>query len=156
MIINRLNVKLNNFDKNQIFALHQQIKTTMPSVFSKIISGEISSYKVYEDEAVFAFLDIFPKQIGHVLVVPKIEIDDFFELTESQIASIMHAAKLLSKSLKKVTGAKKIGLIVEGLQINHAHLHLIPISSDGDLHCTTKSFTAVQMQEIQAKIISNL
>jgi histidine triad (HIT) family protein len=128
----------------------------MPTLFSKIIHGQIPSYKVYENEQIFAFLDIHPKQLGHVLVVPKVEVDDFFDLSEKQIGSIMHAAKLLSATLKKATGARKIALIVEGLEINHAHLHLIPISHPGDLHSKSKIFTPEQMQEIQTKIISNL
>ncbi len=128
----------------------------MSTIFTKIISGEIPSYKIYENTNVFAFLDINPKQLGHILIVPKKPVDDFFDLPSSYYESIFTAAKKIAEALKSVTKAKKIGMMVEGLLVDHAHLHLIPITSMGDLHSKAKQISKEEMIDIQEKIINKL
>jgi histidine triad (HIT) family protein len=128
----------------------------MSTIFTKIINGEIPCYKVYENTNVYAFLDIHPKQLGHVLVVPKKPVDSFFELPNTYYESVFIAAKRIAEALKVVTKSKKIGIIVEGLEVDHAHLHLIPINKSGDLHATSKPFSQKEMEEIQQQIVKKL
>jgi len=99
----------------------------MSTVFTKIINGEIPSYKVAEDEQFFAFLDINPIAEGHTLVVPKKEVDYFFDLKESQLHGIMSFSKKLAKAIDKSLNPLRTGVIVQGLEVPHAHLHLVPL-----------------------------
>ena len=97
------------------------------SVFSKIIRGEIPSYKVYEDEHVFAFLDINPINPGHTLVVPKVEIDHLWDLDDATYNNLLTVAKKLARHIKKTLNAPRVGMVVEGFAIPHAHIHLLPV-----------------------------
>ena len=101
----------------------------MASIFSKIISGEIPSYKIAENEKFFAFLDIMPLAIGHTLVVPKKEIDYIFDLPENLLAEMMLFSKSVAKKIEKSIECDRIGVSVIGLEVPHAHIHLIPINS---------------------------
>src|SRR6476661_1544282 len=97
------------------------------SIFTKIISGEIPSYKIREDERFYSFLDIFPLVKGHVLVVPKIEVDKFFDLPGDYLGAILQFAQPIAKSIEKSFDCKRCGISVVGLEVPHAHLHLLPI-----------------------------
>ena len=105
----------------------------MASIFSKIISGEIPSYKIAENEKFFAFLDIMPLAIGHTLVVPKKEIDYIFDLPENLLAEMMVFSKSVAKKIEKSIECDRIGVSVIGLEVPHAHIHLIPINSITDM-----------------------
>lgn len=106
----------------------------MPSLFSRIIAGEIPSYKIYEDETIYAFLDIHPIQLGHILVVPKAEIGDILDMSDDAVTELMLTAKnIIAPALKKATNCERVGFSVEGLGIkDHMHLHLIPLYVLGD------------------------
>jgi histidine triad (HIT) family protein len=104
----------------------------MPSIFSKIIGGEIPCYKISEDENYFAFLDINPLAKGHTLVVPKKEIDYLFELDDQLLAGMMIFAKRIARAIDKSIPCKRVGVAVVGLEVPHAHIHLIPINNLGD------------------------
>ena len=105
----------------------------MASIFSKIISGEIPSYKIAENEKFFAFLDIMPLAVGHTLVVPKKEIDYIFDLPENLLAEMMVFSKYVAKKIEKSIECDRIGVSVIGLEVPHAHIHLIPINSIADM-----------------------
>ncbi len=128
------------------------------SIFSKIISGEIPSYKIAENENFYAFLDIFPMTKGHVLVVPKIEIDKIFDLPENYLAEMLLFAKPIAKSIELSFSCNRCGISVIGLEVPHAHMHLIPINSADDLNFTREKLklSTTEFQEIQQAIISNL
>ncbi|MBN2680993.1 MAG: HIT family protein [Bacteroidales bacterium] len=106
----------------------------MPSIFSKIIAGEIPSYKIAENENFYAFLDIFPLAKGHTLVVPKKEIDYYFNLTDSLIAEMNVFSKKVALAIEKVIECERIGLAIVGLEVPHAHIHLIPINNIEDIN----------------------
>ena len=106
----------------------------MASIFSKIIQGEIPCYKVAESETCFAFLDINPVAKGHVLVVPKKEVDYIFDVDDQQYTELMLFAKKVAKAIEKVVPCERIGVTVIGLEVPHAHVHLIPISSLHDMN----------------------
>lgn len=106
----------------------------MSSIFSKIVSGEIPSYKVAENENYLAFLDIFPLQKGHVLVIPKKEIDYIFDLNDDEYLGLMKFAKEVAKKIKAVVPCNRIGVAVLGLEVPHAHVHLIPITKEKDMN----------------------
>lgn len=101
----------------------------MTTLFTKIIQGEIPSYKVYEDDVVFAFLDINPMQKGHTLVVPKVEIDQLIDLDEKLFDRYMHRVRYVAQILRAKTNCKRVCMVVEGYAIPHAHVHLIPTNS---------------------------
>jgi histidine triad (HIT) family protein len=128
------------------------------SVFSKIISGEIPSYKIREDEKFFAFLDIFPLVKGHVLVVPKIEVDRLFDLPEGYLSAMLLFAQPIAKSIEKSFDCRRCGISVVGLEVPHAHMHLLPINTANDLNFTQPkiSVSKEELQEFQQRIISNL
>jgi histidine triad (HIT) family protein len=98
----------------------------MPSLFTKIIEGEIPSHKVYEDDATFAFLDINPRQEGHTLVVPKKEVDYLFDLPQADYEALWDAVRTVAEGLKQATGCARVVVMVLGYEIPHAHVHLIP------------------------------
>jgi histidine triad (HIT) family protein len=106
----------------------------MASIFSKIISGEIPCHKVAENEMCFAFLDIAPLAVGHTLVVPKREVDKYFDLSDEEIAQINIFSKTVSAAIEKVVPCKRIGVAVIGLEVPHAHIHLIPLNSVDDIN----------------------
>jgi histidine triad (HIT) family protein len=102
----------------------------MPTIFTRIIQGEIPCYKIAENESCFAFLDINPVAKGHTLIVPKVETDYVFDLTDSQLADLMAFAKPIAKAIDNAFGTIRTGVIVEGMLVPHAHIHLVPIYSD--------------------------
>lgn len=105
----------------------------MASIFSKIVKGEIPSYKIAEDENFYAFLDIAPFAKGHVLVIPKKEVDYIFDLDDETYSGLHLFAKKVAKGLKKAIPCKKVGEMVLGLEVPHAHIHLIPLQKESDL-----------------------
>lgn len=126
----------------------------MASIFSKIIAGEIPSYKIKENEQFLAFLDINPVQRGHVLVIPKVEVDYFFELEDDLIADMMVFAKGVAKQIKKAIPCNRVGVSVIGLEVPHAHIHLIPINGLYDMDFTKPkaSISNEELAEIAKKI----
>ncbi len=106
----------------------------MSSIFSKIIAGEIPAYKVAENDDFIAFLDISPLQKGHVLVVPKVEVDYIFDLDSENYTGLMNFAKEIAFKIKKVIDCDRIGMTVIGLEVPHAHIHLIPIRQEKDMN----------------------
>lgn len=106
----------------------------MASVFSRIIAGEIPSHRVYEDALTFAFLDIRPAAPGHTLVVPKEEVDHLFDLAQDDYSAVWSAAHRIAAALMEITRAVRIGVIVAGFEVPHAHVHLIPARSMADIH----------------------
>jgi histidine triad (HIT) family protein len=129
----------------------------MPSIFTRIINGEIPCHKIWEDELFFAFLDINPIQPGMTILVPKQEISDGFEMPNDQYAAWMLAAKNLIPAIKAAAGSTRVGLVVEGLEVPHAHIKLIPISHPGDLsQSNAKPATTEELIAMREKIKSNL
>lgn len=105
--------------------------SAMSTIFSKIVAGEIPSYKIYEDDRFYAFLDINPLAKGHTLVVPKVETDYLFDLDDDLLGDMMLKAKKVAKAIDKTMECKRVGVAVLGLEVPHAHIHLVPIN---DLH----------------------
>lgn len=105
----------------------------MPSIFTRIIAGEIPCQKIWEDDRFFAFLDIRPIQPGHTLVVTKQEVDSPFDLDEETYCAFLNAARRLVEPIRRAMGTAKVALVIEGLEVPHAHIKLVPISSAGDL-----------------------
>ncbi len=105
----------------------------MATIFSKIVKGEIPAWKIAEDERFFAFLDINPLAMGHTLVIPKKETDYIFDIDDAELADMMVFAKKVAKAIKKVVPCTKMGVTVIGLEVPHAHIHLIPINSIYDM-----------------------
>ncbi len=106
----------------------------MPSIFTKIVNGEIPSYKIDEDENYFAFLDINPLAKGHTLVIPKKEIDYIFDMDDAMHAGLWNFAKKISHAIEKAVPCKRIGIAVIGLEVPHVHIHLIPINKVSDMN----------------------
>lgn len=128
----------------------------MSTVFSRIIAGEIPSYRVGEDERYYAFLDINPVRLGHTLVVPKLEVDYLFDLDVEVLSGILPFAGRVARALESVLECKRVGLAVLGLEVPHAHVHLIPINSEGDLDFAkrlTPAPTAEDMAELGQRIL---
>jgi histidine triad (HIT) family protein len=105
----------------------------MSSIFSKIIAGEIPSYKIAEDDRYYAFLDIFPMKKGHTLIVPKQEIDYLFDVDDDTLSGMVVFAKTVAVALKKAIPCQRVGVIVLGMEVPHAHIHLIPMDQETDL-----------------------
>jgi len=126
----------------------------MSSIFSKIVKGEIPCYKVAEDELFLAFLDIFPLAPGHVLVIPKAETDYLFDLDDRNYTGLMLFSKRVAVALKKAILCQKVGVAVLGLEVPHAHIHLVPLNSESDINFSKPKlkFTAEEFTEIAAKI----
>jgi histidine triad (HIT) family protein len=126
------------------------------TIFSKIIAGEIPSYRITETEKFYAFLDIFPLVRGHVLVIPKIEVDKFFDIPDDYLSEMLLFAKPIAKAIEKSFHCDRCGLEGIGLEVPHAHLHLIPINSSDDLNFTRKKLKLSQeeLKEIQERIMS--
>ena len=128
----------------------------MSSIFSKIVAGEIPAYKVAENDRFLAFLDIFPLQRGHVLVIPKIEVDYIFDLGKKDYSDLMSFSYDVAVKIKNVIKCNRIGIAVLGLEVPHAHVHLIPINSERDMNFSNpkKTFTPIEMEEV-AELIKN-
>ncbi len=127
----------------------------MATIFTKIINGEIPCYKVAESADFFAFLDIRPQSKGHTLVVPKREVDYFFDLEEDLYTGIMLFAKQLAKAIEQVIPCKRVGMVVFGLEVPHAHIHLIPITKESDMNlagATPVSLTEEEFMETANQI----
>ncbi len=126
----------------------------MASIFSKIISGEIPCYKVAENDQFLAFLDVFPLVKGHVLVVPKQEIDYIFDLPDRLLADLFVFAKSIAPAIEKAVPCKRIGVTVIGLEVPHAHVHLVPMSTANDVNFTQPKIKvdAAEMEAIANRI----
>lgn len=125
------------------------------TIFSRIIAGEIPSYKCAESERFYAFLDINPVALGHTLVVPKREEDYLFDLSDNELADMMVFTKKVARAMGRVIPCRKVGMAVLGLEVNHAHIHLIPLTSEGDMNFARKmQFTPEQMQQTAADILA--
>ena len=130
----------------------------MASVFSKIVKGEIPSYKIAEDDKFYAFFDINPVAEGHTLVIPKREEDYIFDLTDEELAEMMVFAKKVAAAMKKAFPCRKIGVAVLGLEVPHAHIHLVPLQGEGDMDFKREKLhpTSEQFLEWQKRIVENL
>ena len=106
----------------------------MASIFSRIVAGEIPSYKVAEDDRHYAFLDISPVAAGHTLVIPKREVDYIFDLSDEEYADLQLFAKKVAGAIKKAVPCKRVGVAVMGLEVPHAHIHLVPINGEADMN----------------------
>lgn len=130
----------------------------MASVFTKIINGELPSYKIAEDDKCFAFLDISPLADGHTLVVPKQEIDYVFDIDDELYTHLYLFAKKVAKAIKQAVDCEKVGMAVIGLDVRHAHIHLVPLKEVGDLNFAKEklSLPAEQMKATAAKIAAKV
>jgi histidine triad (HIT) family protein len=129
----------------------------MASIFSRIIAGEIPCHKIAENNQYFAFLDVFPCAVGHVLVVPKQEIDYLFDLSDELYAGLMAFAKQIQPAIRKAIACKRVGVAVIGLEVPHAHVHLIPMNSMNDMNFNHKlKLSQEELAETAAKIRSFL
>jgi histidine triad (HIT) family protein len=126
------------------------------TIFSKIIAGTIPCYKIAETEKFIAFLDIEPLVTGHVLVVPKLEIDKVFDLPDDYLAEMLVFARPIAKAIEKISDCKRCGISVIGLEVPHAHMHLVPINSANDLNFTRAKLSpsAEEMKKTAEKIIA--
>lgn len=122
----------------------------MPSIFTKIINGEIPSYKIYEDDKTIAFLDIHPESKGHTLVIPKNEVDKIYELPDEDYEALMSTVKKLSKHLEKQLGARILWKVV-GTDVPHAHVHLMPLDPNWQ-HGHTLELTPEEFESIRTKL----
>lgn len=130
----------------------------MSTIFSKIIRGEIPCYQIAEDEHFFAFLDIMPQREGHTLVVPKIEVDKIFDVPDDLLSKWLLFAKPIAKAIERAFDCDRCGISVIGLEVPHAHMHLVPISGSDDLNFTRRkeNANAQALKEAQKKILSHL
>lgn len=128
------------------------------TIFSKIIAGEIPSYKIAENEKFYAFLDVFPLREGHTLVVPKTEVDNLFDLGDDYLSELLVFAKPIAKAIEKAFRCNRCGISVIGLEVPHAHVHLVPINSSNDLNFTQPKPKASdeELKKVQGKILSQL
>ena len=129
----------------------------MPTIFSRIINGEIPCYKIAEDEHYFAFLDINPVKKGHTLVIPKVETDYIFRLDDPTLAGLFLFAKKVGLAIEKAIPCQRIGIAVMGMEVPHAHIHLIPMENEGDLNFKNPKlkFTPEEMNAIAGNIREN-
>lgn len=120
----------------------------MSSIFTKIINGEIPCYKIAEDENYFAFLDINPNAKGHVLCIPKLEVDKIFDMDEAHYLGLMHFSRKIAIALEKTVPCERVGMTVIGLEVPHAHVHLIPLKTMDDIRFQKK--VALSKEEFEA------
>ena len=130
----------------------------MPSIFSKLISGEIPCYKIAEDDKYFSFLDINPLSKGHALVIPKKETDWIFDIEDSELSGLIVFAKKIAKALNIAIDCKRVGLIVVGVEVSHAHIHLIPFNDASEMNFARPKlkFSQQEFTEILNSIQNNL
>jgi histidine triad (HIT) family protein len=130
----------------------------MATIFSKIVNGEIPSYKIAEDENFFAFLDINPLAKGHTLVIPKKEVDYIFDLDEETYMGLQAFARKIAIALNKAIPCKKVGVAVLGLEVPHAHIHLVPMQSEQDINFANpkKKFSPEELEAIKNQIAKAL
>lgn len=125
----------------------------MPTIFTKILSGEILAHKILENEKYLAFLDIRPVNPGHTLVIPKQEVDYIFDLEDELLKGLMVFAKKVARAIKSAVPCQKVGVMVAGIEVPHAHIHLIPINSVGDLNfARAKAMPQEELGAIASKI----
>ena len=130
----------------------------MASIFTKIVNGEIPCYKIAEDDKYLAFLDVFPLTEGHVLVIPKQEVDYIFEMEDELFIGLQLFAKKIAKALKLAVPCKKVGISVIGIEVPHTHIHLIPMNNVEDMNFSKPKLKIEdkRMIEISSKIQENL
>ena len=130
----------------------------MASIFSRIVAGEIPCYKIAENDKFFAFFDISPLVPGHTLVIPKKEEDYIFDISDADLAEMIVFAKKIAVAIKKAIPCKKVGVAVIGLEVPHAHIHLVPMQKEGDLDFKREKMhpTEEQFKEWQKNIVENL
>lgn len=130
----------------------------MPTIFTKIVNGEIPCHKIAEDDRFLAFLDISPLAKGHTLVIPKQEVDYIFDLEDNLLADLNIFAKKIAKAVEKAVPCKRVGVAVIGLEVPHTHIHLVPINNIGDLSFANPKLTLSQeeLNEIAESIKSHL
>ena len=128
------------------------------TIFSKIIQGEIPSYKIAESEMFYAFLDIFPLQKGHTLVVPKCEVDKIFDVPDGYLNELMQFTKPIAKAIEASFPCNRVSMVTVGLEVPHAHVHLIPINAAEDINFSNPKLqlSAEEFQQIQSLICSKL
>ena len=128
------------------------------TIFSKIIAGEIPGYKIAENEKFFAFLDVFPLREGHVLVVPKKEVDNLFDLPSEYLTEMLLFARPIAKAIEKAFDCNRCGISVIGLEVPHAHMHLVPINTANDLNFNSPKLNATpdELKAVQEKIKANI
>lgn len=128
------------------------------TIFSRIIAGEIPSYKIAENDHFFAFLDIFPLREGHVLVVPKTEVDNLFDLPANYLQEILLFAQPIAKAIEKAFDCNRCGISVIGLEVPHAHIHLLPVNNANDLNFNQPKPQASPdvLKKVQEKIMAHL
>lgn len=128
------------------------------TIFSKIINGDIPSYKIAENEQFIAFLDIFPVAYGHTLIVPKIEVDKIFDVPNEYLANLLLFAKPIAKAIEKVFPCNRVNIITVGLEVPHAHVHLLPTNAANDVDVTREKLklSPEELKEVQQKILNNL
>ena len=130
----------------------------MATIFTKIVKGEIPSYKIYEDDQFYAFLDINPLAKGHTLLIPKKEVDYLFDVEDALLSEMIVVAKKIAKAIEKAITCNRVGLMVIGLEVPHAHIHLIPILQEGDMNLSNErvELSEDQFENIAKKITSYL
>lgn len=129
----------------------------MATIFSRIVKGEIPCYKIAEDDRFFAFMDINPVAKGHTLVIPKREDDYIFNLEDDEIGAMMVFAKKVAKAIEKAVPCKRIGVAVIGLEVPHAHIHLIPITQESDMDFKKHvKMSEEEFREVQKRIVENI
>ncbi len=140
-----------------VIVLFLPMKSAM-SIFTKIINQEIPSYKIKEDDIFYAFLDVYPLREGHVLVVPKTETDKIFDLSDDELSRMLVFAKPIAQAIEKAFSCNRCGITVIGLEVPHAHMHLIPINSSNDLNFNQPKLkvSPEQLKEIQQRILKKL
>ncbi|KIC92421.1 HIT family protein [Flavihumibacter sp. ZG627] len=126
------------------------------TIFSKIINREIPSYKIAENDKFYAFLDVFPITHGHVLVVPKMEVDKFYEVPDAYLSEILVFAKPIAKAIEQAFPCNRVGSAIIGIEVPHAHLHLVPINNADDLNFTRGKITVTEdeLKTAQEKILA--
>ncbi len=130
----------------------------MPTIFSRIIAGEIPCHKIAENDQYLAFLDIQPLVEGHVLVIPKVEVDYLFNLDDEVLAGLMLFAKKIAPAIEKAVPCKRLGVTVIGLEVPHTHIHLLPINEVGDMNFSKRKLnpSSDDLAEVAARIRANL
>ncbi|OJU28388.1 MAG: HIT family protein [Sphingobacteriales bacterium 41-5] len=128
------------------------------TIFSKIIAAEIPSYKIAESDKFYAFLDIFPLRKGHTLVIPKVEVDNLFDVPDDYLSEMLVFAKPIAKAIEKSFNCNRCGVSVIGIEVPHAHMHLIPINDANDINFVQEKLklSPEEMKEVQELIVSNL
>ena len=128
------------------------------TIFSKIIAGEIPAYKIAENDKFLAFLDIFPVQKGHTLVIPKIEVDKIFDVPDEFLGELLLFAKPVAKAIETIVGCNRVNILTVGLEVPHAHVHLIPTDYANDLHLENKKlkFSTEEFEELQKQIVEEI